>query len=359
MVRRFSKGWLPWSLAAGLQALPVAAQDAEIITKLEVVGDPEADARIRCCSRLGLKEGDDLRSIDLTEVLERLWATGAFDDIKFEVTDEPEGKKLTIRVKERPLVKEVDFRGGTVVGVSTIKDKIKDKKLTINPDSVYDPEATRKIKNLMVDLASEKGFPNPVVDVSLEPMGPTTSRLVFDIKEGGRVRIYRIKFRGNKVFSDSHLRSTLAKTKTHGMFSWMSSKDLVIQKNQEEDLDNIRNEYLEEGLQGRLRGQARHPGGRPHHRPAAEEEPDPDPAGQVPQVRPAGHPHLPRHRGGAVHGRALQAGRQRQGVPGRQGGRILPAEDRRTGAGQPLLAGPLVQPETVPQPPGHGQAPSL
>ncbi len=300
---RFSKGWVALALAAGLQALPVAAQDAEIITKLEVAGT-QKQSPDSVLFKAGIKEGDDLRTIDLTEVLERLWSTGAFDDIKFEVSDEPGGKKLTILVKERPLVKEVDFRGGTEVGVSTIKDKIKDKKLTINPDSVYDPEATRKIKNLIVDLASEKGFPNPVVDVSLEPMGPTTSRLVFDIKEGGRVRIYRIKFRGNKVFSDSHLRSTLAKTKTHGMFSWMSSKDLVIQKNLEEDLDNIRNGLLEEGLQGRLRGQARHPGGRPHHRPAAEEEPDPDPAGQVPQVRPAGHPHLPRHGGGAVHGRA-------------------------------------------------------
>ena len=59
--------------------------------------------------------------------------------------DEPGGKKLTIRVKERPLIKEVDYRGGTELGLSAIKDKIKERKLTISPDSTYDPEATRKI----------------------------------------------------------------------------------------------------------------------------------------------------------------------------------------------------------------------
>ncbi|MDR3673183.1 MAG: BamA/TamA family outer membrane protein [Holophaga sp.] len=216
------------------------------MTKLEVVGTQKQTPET-VLFKAGLKEGDDLRTVDLTEVLDRLWATGSFDDIKFEVTDEAGGKKLTIRVKERPLIKEVDYRGGTELGLSTIKDKIKDKKLTIAPDSIYDPEATRKVKNLLVDLAGEKGFMNPVIDVSLEPMGPTMSRLVFDIKEGGKTRIYRIAFRGNKIISDSRLRSAMKKTGVHGMFSWFGSKDLLVQNNLDEDIGNIKKEYWKKG----------------------------------------------------------------------------------------------------------------
>lgn len=233
-------------LAAGLQSSPALAQDSEVLAKVEVLGTQKQKPET-VLFKAGIKEGDDLRTIDLTEVLERLWATGSFDDIKFEVSDLPEGKKLTIRVKERPLIKEVDYRGGTEMGLSSIKDKIKDRKLTIAPDSVYDPEATRKIKDLLVDLAAEKGFPNPVVDVSLEPLGPNMSRLVFDIKEGGRVRVYGIRFKGNTIFSDSHLRGALKKTKIHGVWSWIRSKDLVVQKNLDEDLDDIRKQYWQKG----------------------------------------------------------------------------------------------------------------
>jgi len=243
---RFRIGLIPLVLLAGLQALPVAAQDPEVVTKLEVVGTQKQTPET-VLFKAGLKTGDDLRTIDLTEVLERLWATGSFDDIKFEVSDEPEGKKLTIRVKERPLIKEVTFRGGTEMGVSNFKEKIKDRKLAINPDSIYDPEATRKVKDLLVDLAAEKGFMNPVIDVSLEPMGPTMSRLVFDIKEGGKVRIYKIAFRGNKVIASAKLQAALAKTKTHGWLTWLGSKDLLVQRSLDEDLINIKRQYWKKG----------------------------------------------------------------------------------------------------------------
>ena len=243
---RFRTGWIPLVLAAGLLALPAVAQEPEVLTKIEVVGTQKLTPET-VLFKAGLKEGDDLRNIDLTAVLEKLWATGSFDDIKFEVSDEKEGKKLTIRVKERPLIKEVDYRGGTEIGASTIKDRIKEKHLTINPDTVYDPEATRKVKDLLVDLAAEKGFTNPVIDVNLEPMGPTMARLVFDIKEGGKVRIYRIQFKGNKVISDAQLRSALKKDKVHGLVSWIMARDLLVQKKLDEDLENIKRQYWKKG----------------------------------------------------------------------------------------------------------------
>jgi outer membrane protein insertion porin family len=239
-------GLVPAMVVAGMQALPAWAQDSEVVTKLEVVGTQKQTPET-VLFKAGLKVGDDLRTIDLTEVLDRLWATGSFDDIKFDVEDEPDGKRLIIQVKERPLIKEVDFRGGTELGVSTIKDKLKERRLTINPDSVYDPEATRKVKDFLVDMAAEKGFMNPVIDVSLEPMGPTLSRLVFDIKEGGKVKVYKLVFRGNKVLSDKRLRAAMQKTSAHGMFSWLSGHDLLAQKKLDEDLEGIREAYWKRG----------------------------------------------------------------------------------------------------------------
>ncbi len=158
----------------------------------------------------------------------------------------PRGR-VVIRIKERPLIKEIDYRGGTEVGITNIKDKVKEKKLTINPDTVYDPEAARKIKDLIVDQAGEKGFRNPVVDITLEPMGPGVARLVFEVKEGGKAKIYKVQFRGNKVFSSSHLRGVMKKTRDHWMFSWLTTHDLLVDKNLEEDLENLKKAYWKRG----------------------------------------------------------------------------------------------------------------
>lgn len=242
---RWCRGLLPFALVAGC-ALPALGQDIEPIVTIEVAGAQKQTAET-VIFKSGVKVGDDLRSLDFSAVLEKLWASGSFDDIKLELEDAPGGKKLVIRIKERPLIKEIDYRGGTEVGLTNIKDKVKEKKLTINPDTVYDPESARKIKNLIVEQAGEKGFRNPVVDITLEPMAGGVARLVFDIKEGGKAKIYTVAFKGNKVFTSAQLRSVMKKTRRHWMFSWLTTHDLLVDKNMEEDLENLKKAYWKLG----------------------------------------------------------------------------------------------------------------
>ena len=71
-----------------------------MLMKVEVVGTSKQSPET-VVYRSGLKTGDDLRNVDLTGVMERLWSSGAFDDIKLEVEDVEGGKKLIIRVVER------------------------------------------------------------------------------------------------------------------------------------------------------------------------------------------------------------------------------------------------------------------
>ena len=242
---RWRRGVLPLALVAGF-AFPLSAQDIEPIVTIEVIGAQKQTTET-VIFKSGLKVGDDLRTIDFTAVIEKLWESGGFDDIKLELAEAKGGKKLVIRIKERPLIKEVDFRGGTEVGLTNIKDKVKEKKLTINPDTIYDPDTARKVKNLIVDQAGEKGFRNPVVDITLEPMAGGVARLVFDINEGGKAKIYKVAFRGNKVFPTSQLRNVMEKTRQHWMFSWLTTHDLLVDKNLEEDLDNLKKAYWKMG----------------------------------------------------------------------------------------------------------------
>jgi outer membrane protein insertion porin family len=240
---RWNGALLPLLIAAGAS---LWGQGAETIRKIEVKGVVKLTPET-VLFKAGVKEGDDPSTLDFTAILERLWASKAFDDIKLEMEDTDQGPKLIITVKERPLVKEVDYRGGTEIGLTSIKDKIKEKKLEIKLDTAYDPEAARKIKDQIVEMAGEKGFRTPVVDITLEPLGPGVSRLVFDIKEGGKVRIYKVKFRGNKSFKDAKLRAAMEKTRQHWMFSWVTTHDLLVDKNLEEDLENLKKVYWRQG----------------------------------------------------------------------------------------------------------------
>ncbi len=246
--------WLPFALIAGLSGMPALAQDSEVISKIDVVGAQKLTPET-VIFKAGLKVGDDLRTLDFTALLEKLWASGAFEDIKFEVEDTKEGKKLIIRVQERPIVKEVDYRGGTEIGLTNLKDKIKEKKLTVGENTLYDPESARKIKSLIVEQCAEKGFRNPVVDINLEPLGGGLARLVFDIKEGGKVKIYKIAFRGNKLIATSKLHRMMEKTRQHWMFSWLTSHDLLVDKNLEDDVQNIKKEYWRRGYKDVFVGQ--------------------------------------------------------------------------------------------------------
>ncbi|MEY3315294.1 MAG: outer membrane protein YaeT, partial [Acidobacteriota bacterium] len=186
----FKVGLILFAVTAGNN---IKAQDPDTITAIEIRGISKV-SRETVLFRSGLKVGDELRTIDFSNILQVLWEMKAFDDIKINVEDAEQGKKVIIIVTERPIIKEIDYRGGTEIGLTSIKDKVKDKKAEIRIDAPYDPDAVRKIKDIIVDLASEKGFRSPSIEVSLEPMGPGLARLLFDIKEGGKNRIYQIKF---------------------------------------------------------------------------------------------------------------------------------------------------------------------
>jgi len=237
-------------------ACPLVGQDPEVIAKIEVVGSQKI-TKENLLYRAGIQEGDDIRNIDFSALIEKLWAIGVFEDIKIKYRDEDGGKVLIIEVKERPLVKEVDYRGGTTL-LTTINDKIKEKRLEITLDTIYDPDSARKIKSEIVDIAAEKGFYDAIVDVQLEPMGAGICRLVFDIKEGGKIRITEIKILGNQVFSDRQIKGfygKMKKTREHWMFSWLTSHSLLVEKNIEEDIKNLKDAYLRLGYKEIFVGQ--------------------------------------------------------------------------------------------------------
>ena len=232
----------------------VWTQSPDIIEDIRLQGNQRV-ANESILFRISSKAGSQLDPRRVTEDIKTLWETGLFENVGTAVIDGTEGKILVYVVRELPLVMEVDYRGNSKITKSTITDKIEEEGLTIDEESPLDYARINAIRALINDILDEKGLRYGTVDYKLEYLDQGTARVVFDISEGSKVRIYDIEFEGNTVFSDRKLRRTFRKTKKHGRFSWLTGTDIFKEDKYQEDVDKVRKRYWKKGYKDILLGQ--------------------------------------------------------------------------------------------------------
>lgn len=189
--------------------------------------DEQAESKIR----------DDFR---------RLWGTNFLDNLWVEALDEPYengviGKRIVFNMEERPRVKIVDYTGSNKVERTKVDEKMKELGVALRLDSFLDEGAVRRVKSIIQDMMSEKGFQFAEIASNVEvlPGGPKLVKVVFDVKEGPKVRIREVDFLGNEALSDRTLRRKMKETKQRGMFSWLTGGGTFKEAKFEEDADLV------------------------------------------------------------------------------------------------------------------------
>src|SRR5688500_4721121 len=71
--------------------------------------------------------------------------------------------------------------------------------------------------------------------------------IVIQIKEGIKAKIAEIDFVGNQRFSDRRLRRAMKEVKEHNLITWVRKKNVYVPSKLEEDLQNVKNIYLDAG----------------------------------------------------------------------------------------------------------------
>ncbi len=236
-----------------LTLLPCFSQD--IVKEIRFYGNRRvSDEAITY--RLSTRVGEPLDERLVTADIKELWNTGLFENLGVQREDTDEGLILTFILRELPIVKEVDIRGNRKVGKSTINDKIDEERLTIEEDTPLDYRKISEIRKLIKVMLNDRGLRNAKVTYALERLDAGTARVVFNVFEGSKVRIYDIDFEGNEHFSDRKLRRTMRKTKKHWMFSWLTQHDVFNESEEKygEDVDRIKAKYWEQGYKDILLG---------------------------------------------------------------------------------------------------------
>lgn len=217
------------------------------IQEVRVSGNVRID-RTTILYYVGSKAGEEFDEQRLKDDFQRLWKTGFFSDMKLEESDGETGKIITFHLKERPVVKVIDYRGNKTVTTTNIQDEIKKEKVDLSLNTVYNPASVVKAKRVIEKLMKDKGLQFGTVQEELNPMSPTDAQLVFRIDEGPKARIEQIAFSGNSVITDRALRRAMKNQKEHWFLSFFTSKDVYSKDKFDEDMDRVRMEYWERGF---------------------------------------------------------------------------------------------------------------
>lgn len=201
------------ALVLGALALPALAHAAPI-DKVEVVGNHriEADA-IR--ERMKIKPGSDPSADTVASDIQSIFKLGYFEDVRVE----REGATLFVTVRERPVVTEIKYEGSDEFETKDLEEATQ-----LRPFNVLNLTKIRLAQVAIAKKYEEKGYYLARAEYKLvpNPERPGEISLTFNITENEKVRIRKIFFLGNKVFSSADLKKIMATSEGH-VFSWATN----------------------------------------------------------------------------------------------------------------------------------------
>jgi outer membrane protein insertion porin family len=237
-------------LAFFLSGFQSAAPQAGAPIKIESV-DVRNNRRIPSDTikyNIQTKAGDPLNPDVIRRDIKTLYAQGYFDDIR--VDEEPGragGVVVVFTVKEKPLIRSIDFVGINTISKSDILDKLKERKIGISQESPYDPSRIRRVEGAIKSMLAEKGHQDATVETETEDVPPNSIKLTFKVNEGPAIKVEKIAIQGNKVFSAGELKRAMKLVKEISPLTIFTGKDTYYDLKLADDITRIRMYYADHG----------------------------------------------------------------------------------------------------------------
>ncbi len=236
-------------MALLLMAAPVFGQQ-DLIVGITVHGNRRIPADT-VKARIFSKVGDVYDSAAIERDFNALWNTGYFEDIRFEREQNPKGWIIHIYLKERPTIREINYTGLNAVSTSDVLDRFKDRKVGLSVENQYDPTKIKKAEVVLKGLLAEHGRQFATIRSEVRPIPPAAVGITFVVKEGPKVKVGVIRFRGNKHINDRTLRAAMKNLKPIGIPRSIFLENLFSKTYDatklEEDTERVRAEFQNRG----------------------------------------------------------------------------------------------------------------
>lgn len=189
---------------------------------------------------LPVRVGDTYSDEKAAASIKALFGLGLFKDVRIDVSADV----LVVIVEERPTIAEVDFVGAKEFDKDVLKKALM--QIGLADGRPFDKaQVDRAEQELKRQYINRSMYASEVV-TTITPVDRNRVNLSFSVVEGEPAKINDIQIVGNKVFSDSTLRSQFD-LDTGGWLSWYTKSDRYARTKLNSDLPALRSYYLARG----------------------------------------------------------------------------------------------------------------
>ncbi|MEP7302816.1 MAG: outer membrane protein assembly factor BamA [Caldimonas sp.] len=188
------------ALAFALQALPARAVEPFVLKDIRVEGLQRTDAGT-VFAALPFRIGDTYTDEKGAAALRALFATGLFKDVRIDIDN---GVAVVI-VDERSVIASIDFVGMKEFEKDALIKSLKD--FGIGEGLAFDKALADRAEQELKRQYLTRSLYGAEVVTTVTPQERNRVNVTFTITEGDAARISEIRITGNKVFSESTLKS--------------------------------------------------------------------------------------------------------------------------------------------------------
>src|SRR5579883_1384586 len=227
------------------------AQTQQTITQIRVIGNRRIPKET-ILARMFSHENEPFDPTTVERDFNSLWNTGYFEDVRIEREDNPKGGIiLDVYVREKPTIREINYKGLNSVTQSDVLDRLKKEKVGFSVESQYDPTRIARVETAIKELLAEHGHQFATVKADVKTIPPASVQVNFIIKEGPKVKVGKISFTGNEHVSSRELRAAMRNLRPIGIphsiiFENLFAKTYDASK-LEEDAERVRRAYQDRG----------------------------------------------------------------------------------------------------------------
>ncbi|HEY2470986.1 MAG TPA: outer membrane protein assembly factor BamA [Terracidiphilus sp.] len=233
-----------------ISAASVFAQQASTIDSIRVIGNRRIPKET-ILARMFSHTGETYDPVSIERDFNSLWNTGYFEDLRIEREDSAKGIILNVFVRERPTIREINYKGNSSVSTSDILDRFKKEKVGLSVEGQYDPTKIKRAETVLKELLAEHGHQFATVKTDVKTIPPASVQLNFGIKEGPVVKVGQIKFAGNEHLSSLYLRRAMKNLRPVGIPYSVVFEDLFARtfdaSKLDEDTERVRFAYRDKG----------------------------------------------------------------------------------------------------------------
>jgi outer membrane protein insertion porin family len=195
----------------------IAWAQQDVIQQIRVIGNRRIP-RETVLARLFTHVGDTYDPATIERDFNSLWNTGYFENLQIAREDSPKGVILDVIVKEKPTIREINYKGLNSVSTSDVLDRFKKEHVTgFSVESPYDPTRLARAIDVIRALLAEHGHQFATVKPEIKTIPPSSVSITFNIKEGPTVKVGNITFTGNTNVKSRELRAAMRNLRPIGV----------------------------------------------------------------------------------------------------------------------------------------------